>query len=84
MLKGKRTCFRNLKVAIHIRPPRAPWGPLDSGLMRMMMMMMKVFTLLILNGHKKMAISFLKGHLVLQGAPRCSKVLYPGFALPGF
>ena len=46
----------------------APWGPLDSGLMRMMMMMMmKVFTLLILNGHKKMAISFLNGHLVLQG-----------------
>ena len=38
-----------------VRPPRAPWGPLDSGLM---MMRNEVFTLL-----------FLKGHLVLQGAP---------------
>ena len=22
------------RISIHIRPPRAPWGPLDSGLMR--------------------------------------------------
>ena len=56
----------------------APWGPLDSGLMRMMMMMMKVFTLLILNRH-----NFKRTF----GAPRCSKVLHPGFDLgfdPGF
>ena len=52
-----------------IRPPRAPWEPLDSGMMR------------TADGLRTEPFSpfFLKGHLVLQVAPRCSKVLHPGF-----
>ena len=54
---------RNLGGAINFRPPRAPWGPLDSTLMNEMKMKKnEVFTLLIF-------LKVLKGHLVLQGAP---------------
>ena len=61
----------------HIRPPRAPWGSLDSGLN-------PEFGI----RNPETFLPFLKAHLVLQGAPPgfCStRVLpYPGFALPGF
>ena len=62
-------------VYLNIRPPRAPWGPLDSGQMNEMMMMMRSLLSKFLNRHKKMA-SFFKRTF---GATRCSKVLHPGF-----
>ena len=44
-----------------IRSPRAPWGPLDSGLMRTADCGLRSLFLLFLKS--------LKGHLVLQVAP---------------
>ena len=78
-----------LLPTLSIRPPRATWGPLDSGLMRMMMMMMKVFTLLILNRHNFKRTFGAPSFKRTFGTPRCSNrvltwvLLYPGFALTG-
>ena len=67
---------------MYIRPQRAPWGPLDSGLIGSGIQDPDPDP-----GH--FCLFFLKGHLVLQldfdpGFALTGLLLYPGFALPGF